>query len=139
MSLATIRLYENIKSTLQRYLFLGSTRYYTIFWVLIRLSHDTFDIIHYKLASFGAISSQEAILLDHHDDSFKTTPCGSKFDSKGQLAADIYKKYWIDRNWLKTNQLLCKQVCNCTMSWRFGFQRQIFYGMFLIMSIHVYF
>ena len=29
-----------ILTTPVRYLFLGSTRYYTIFWVLIRLSHD---------------------------------------------------------------------------------------------------
>ena len=29
-----------------RYLFLWSTRYYTIFWVLIRLSHDIRDISH---------------------------------------------------------------------------------------------
>ena len=29
-----------------RYLFLGSTRYYTIFWVLKRVSHDICDISH---------------------------------------------------------------------------------------------
>ena len=33
-----------IRSTPERYLFFGFTRYYTIFQVLIRLSHDTCDI-----------------------------------------------------------------------------------------------
>ena len=35
-----------VRTTLQRYLFLGSTQYYTIFWVLIRLSHNICNISH---------------------------------------------------------------------------------------------
>ena len=34
-----------VRDTPQRYLFYRSTRYYTIFWDLIRLSHDISDIL----------------------------------------------------------------------------------------------
>ena len=34
-----------VEATPQRYLFYGSTRYYTIFWDLIRLSHNISDIL----------------------------------------------------------------------------------------------
>ena len=36
---------DSVRTTPQRYLFLGSTRYYTIFCHLIRLSHDINDIL----------------------------------------------------------------------------------------------
>ena len=41
----TIQAFSCVKNTPQRYLFLGSTRYYTIFCHLIRLSHDINDIL----------------------------------------------------------------------------------------------
>ena len=51
-----IRLWQEfcyeVKTTPLRYLFLGSTRYYTIFWVLIRLSHDIHDILKASKIAF---------------------------------------------------------------------------------------
>ena len=41
-----------LKTTPLQYLFLGSTRYYTIFWVLIRLSHDIHDILKASKIAF---------------------------------------------------------------------------------------
>ena len=45
-TIAEVRVWlDRVPVTPNRYLFLGSTRYYTIFLVLIRLSHDTCNIL----------------------------------------------------------------------------------------------